>query len=207
MESTSETKTKYQIMLKPACDWRNPDGGWKYTQPETGVPIKAASLMTLINRVSEHRRAINETGVMGLDMADGWVERLTNDVCVQNPNIDCSDHNERFYPMWALLAQTGRERWAELHGFATSCKLDNVNDMMTARAWMDAFTLRVPDYGCKCRAGWRSILGAHPPDLSSTSAFSMWTRHVHDAVNKKLGRPFFEPSSYDSPVANFEIPG
>ena len=194
-------------MLKPACDWRTPEFGWRYTQPETGVKFKTLSLSNLENKVANHRAAINTTGVMGLDMADGWVERLVHDVCTQNPEIDCSDHNDRYRPMWALLAQTGRERWEELHGFAMDCKLDTADDRLTARAWLDDFTLRVPDYGCACRAGWRSIIGRHPPDLSSIAAFSMWTRHVHDAVNRKLGRPFFEPSSYDSPVANFDIPG
>jgi hypothetical protein len=53
--------------------------------------------------------------------------------------------------------------------------------------WLKAFAERVP---CgDCRAGFLELLEKHPPDLSSREAYFAWTVALHNAVNRKLGKP------------------
>jgi hypothetical protein len=40
-----------------------------------------------------------------------------------------------------------------------------------------------------CRAHWRAIVRAHPPDFASAHSYFVWTVRAHNAVNRLLGKP------------------
>ncbi|MFN7318304.1 MAG: ERV1/ALR-related protein, partial [bacterium] len=48
---------------------------------------------------------------------------------------------------------------------------------------------RIPNYECKCREGYEKFKEIDPPDFASPMAFFHWTVRIHNAVNKKLGKP------------------
>lgn len=44
-------------------------------------------------------------------------------------------------------------------------------------------------FHCQCKAFYLEIKDADPPDFSSPMAFFHWTVRIHNAVNRKLGKP------------------
>lgn len=74
--------------------------------------------------------------------------------------------------------------WPELHRWA-------LGEAMTATAeererWLAGFAGRVP---CgECRTHWRETAEADPPPANPATLFS-WTVRMHNAVNRKLGKP------------------
>lgn len=72
--------------------------------------------------------------------------------------------------------------WAELH--ARPWRMGSPEHEAD---WLAAFSRRVP---CgTCQQHWVEILTATPPDFSSTDAYFAWTVAVHNAVNRRLGKP------------------
>jgi len=67
--------------------------------------------------------------------------------------------------------------WNELHAMK--------NDPVKLADWES----RIPNYECKCREGYEQFKAIDPPDFSSPMAFFHWTVRIHNAVNRKLGRP------------------
>lgn len=59
------------------------------------------------------------------------------------------------------------------------------NDPIKLADWEN----RIPNYDCRCREGYNQFKAADPPDFSSPMAFFHWTVRIHDAVNRKLGKP------------------
>ena len=77
-------------------------------------------------------------------------------------------------------AQTARQgvfAWGKLH-FYTG------NDPQ----WLDLWQYFIPQR-CDCKDGYQKILEDMPPDFTSPEAFFAWGVALHNAVNRKLGKP------------------
>lgn len=60
------------------ADGETPPGGWEYTQPETGMVIRAVTARGLKNNLEIHRRA------NGIPLEPGWWEDLQEEVLCTN---------------------------------------------------------------------------------------------------------------------------
>lgn len=81
------------------------------------------------------------------------------------------------------MVEKGPKLWKMLHQYAVAWN-GNAED---ATAFLSKFMRYIP---CgTCRRGWREILVATPPDLSSKEGFFAWTVARHNEVNVKLGKP------------------
>lgn len=47
----------------------------------------------------------------------------------------------------------------------------------------------IPQYECGCRAFYAKYKMDNPPDFTSPEAFFAWGVELHNAVNRKLGKP------------------
>ena len=47
----------------------------------------------------------------------------------------------------------------------------------------------IPHYGCACRQFYQGYKADNPPDFTSPEAFFAWGVNLHNAVNRKLGKP------------------
>ena len=47
----------------------------------------------------------------------------------------------------------------------------------------------IPQYECGCRAFYAKHKADNPPDFTSPEAFFAWGVNLHNAVNRKLGKP------------------
>ena len=74
-------------------------------------------------------------------------------------------------------AKQGRFAWSKLHAY-TGCDPQ----------WLDIWQYLIPAR-CDCKDGYQQILGEMPPDFTSPEAFFAWGVNLHNAVNRKLGRP------------------
>jgi hypothetical protein len=85
------------------------------------------------------------------------------------------------------LAVLGRQLWTELHSYTATYS----GDRPAALAWLAAFGRRVPSAGCDCRRSWGAVLKELPvePYLTDAASLSRWGWMVHEAINRKLGRP------------------
>ena len=68
-----------------------------------------------------------------------------------------------------------RALWAKLH-----------SEENPTPAWFGDWVGRVPNFGCGCRSWLREWLQKNPPDYDG---FSGWAVGLHNAVNRKLGKP------------------
>ena len=71
----------------------------------------------------------------------------------------------------------GQFAWAKLHSYTG-------NDPQ----WLDLWQYFIPAR-CDCKDGYQKILEEMPPDFTSPDAFFAWSVRLHNAVNKKLGKP------------------
>ena len=53
---------------------------------------------------------------------------------------------------------------------------------------MDIWQYLIPAR-CDCKDGYQQILSEMPPDFSTPEAFFAWGVALHNAVNRKLGKP------------------
>jgi len=56
-------------------------------------------------------------------------------------------------------------------------------------AWLKKWEGIIPRGRCDCKTGYLEILKDYPPDFSSPEAFFSWGVELHNAVNRKLGKP------------------
>jgi hypothetical protein len=54
--------------------------------------------------------------------------------------------------------------------------------------WHIEWEATIPRYGCSCRANYDQYKAANPPDFSSPNAYWLWGVHLHNWVNRKLGK-------------------
>ncbi len=71
----------------------------------------------------------------------------------------------------------GQFAWAKLHSY-TGCDPQ----------WLDLWQFFIPQR-CDCKDGYQKILEDMPPDFTSPDAFFAWGVRLHNAVNRKLGKP------------------
>lgn len=139
--------------------------------------------------VYKHRQA------MGIaDLTVGWDDRLEDAACQQNPHWGCYDDSAPL-TLDTPLAVLGRELWGLLHAFAqTFSQTPTEEDVSNARYWMSAWRQRIPQFGgCNCREDWARLEANFPPDYSSRDAFYRWSVVAHDAINRKLSKPIWNP--------------
>ena len=74
-------------------------------------------------------------------------------------------------------AKQGQFAWSKLHAY-TGCDPQ----------WLDIWQYLIPAR-CDCKDGYQQILGDLPPDFTSPEAFFAWGVQLHNAVNRKLGKP------------------
>jgi hypothetical protein len=74
-------------------------------------------------------------------------------------------------------AKQGRFAWTKLHAY-TGCDPQ----------WLDIWQYLIPQR-CDCKDGYQRILAEMPPDHTSPEAFFRWGVSLHNAVNRKLGKP------------------
>lgn len=77
-------------------------------------------------------------------------------------------------------ADKGRAAWAELHAVINPTP-----------AWYAEWLKTIPSFGCGCRMEWDMLTQQHPPDFDN---FAQWAIDRHNDVNKKLGKPVWQPS-------------
>lgn len=70
-------------MKRPANPSQVPRGGWRYTDPVTGIPHKERDLTVLLQRVRRSRIA------NGHEMQDGWDSQVLDEICQSDESIDC----------------------------------------------------------------------------------------------------------------------
>ena len=52
-----------------------------------------------------------------------------------------------------------------------------------------SWELTIPQYECGCRAFYAQYKADNPPDFTTPEAFFAWGVALHNAVNRKLGKP------------------
>lgn len=72
-----------------------PRGGWSFIDPVTGMPIRHPHHMAFLQKVAEARKG------NGFDLERGWELDVMDEVCRQNPSIDCIDSERPDVPMTA----------------------------------------------------------------------------------------------------------
>jgi hypothetical protein len=75
------------------------------------------------------------------------------------------------------LIEAGNSAWTEKHSYTG-------ND----EAWHNRWESTIPNYGCSCRKDYAEYKAANPPDFSSPTAYWLWGVHLHNWVNRKLGK-------------------
>ena len=68
--------------------------------------------------------------------------------------------------------------WIELHD-------GTVRDGLSLANW----ELKIPQYGCSCKKFYAEWKAENAPDFTSPEAFFAWGVRLHNAVNRKLGKP------------------
>lgn len=166
--------------------WSKDGKGWRYEQPLSGMPpFRHSCLKVLLQDVYKHRLAVPE---LKLDVAEGWDDRLLDDICQQNPDYRCHLVYDR---ETSPIVMEGRARWAELHSYAAAYpEVPTTEDVQAAQQWLREWRSRVPNYpGCKCRENFAAIEARNPFRLTSREEFWRSTVENHDLVNEKLRRP------------------
>jgi len=182
-------------MLTPDAPNRKPwskDGkGWSYLQPQSEMPpFRHTCLKVLLQQIYKHRLAVPD---QQLDVAEGWDDRLLDDICQQNPQYKCHlVYDKETSP----IVLEGRARWAELHGYAAAYPdAPTVEDVRAAEDWLRGWRSRVPNYaGCKCRENFSAIEARNPFRLTSRLEFWRSTSENHNLVRDKLRQPRWEGS-------------
>lgn len=75
-------------MRRPIDYTQTPPGGWKYTEPQTGVTFVDNHHRAFTERIFKHREA------NGLYTGGGWIDDLFDAVCRQNPSIPQRDEDK-----------------------------------------------------------------------------------------------------------------
>lgn len=68
--------------------------------------------------------------------------------------------------------------WDRLHDGSVSSSRD-----------LTEWELTIPQYECGCRAFYAQYKADNPPDFTTPEAFFRWGVNLHNAVNRKLGKP------------------
>lgn len=72
-------------MIEPRNRSMTPRGGWRYTDPLTGIPFKHPDLIVMLQQVRASR-----TG-NGIAMESGWDNVVIEEMCAQNEQYGCTE--------------------------------------------------------------------------------------------------------------------
>ncbi|KAK8224742.1 FAD dependent sulfhydryl oxidase-like protein Erv2 [Phyllosticta capitalensis] len=106
-----------------------------------------------------------------------------------------------------IKAELGRAAWKLLHTtFARFPDKPSEDEKVALKNYIHLFQRLYP---CgECASHFATILEKYPPQVSSRSAAAAWGCHVHNQVNKRLQKPFFDCSNigdfYDCGCAETE---
>ena len=90
------------------------------------------------------------------------------------------------------LADRGALCWAELHAWARRLPAQWSTDAArAAEAWLAGWRARLPDPSWIAR--YDDLIAARPPDLTGDRAVEMWAEHLHEDVNRAIGKPLWAP--------------
>lgn len=80
------------------------------------------------------------------------------------------------------------EHWESLHTFS----LDPWNPEQARLWYKNVWKPAIPDYGnCECKKHWEQVEAVLDPQMGSEKTFQLWSWQAHNAVNERLGKPFF----------------
>jgi hypothetical protein len=79
--------------------------------------------------------------------------------------------------MREIVSKGRANPWTPIHD-------GTVRDAESLAKW----ELLIPAYGCKCRKDYMAYKAENPPDLSSVESIWLWGFHLHNWVNRKLGK-------------------
>lgn len=175
----------------PCCTQK---GCWKFKAEIRGTPVESpdcalpiavdestvvAKCMTLLTpeRVAEAiERAIAAPPIFP-EPIDAALQRWID----ENPEARRPVKRPADDVRWA---ERGPQMWGDLHRRPF---LVPTLDAAAEKRWMDQFNKHV--FCGECRAHWRALLAATPPDYSSREAYFAWTVDSHNQVNRRLGKP------------------
>ena len=63
------------------------------------------------------------------------------------------------------------------------------NGFVVDAAGLAEWEKTIPHYGCACRQFYQGYKADTPPDFTTPEAFFAWGVNLHNAVNRKLGKP------------------
>lgn len=181
-------------MLTPKNPNTTPHGGWRYKSSFSGYTSGPFyDLDSLLNDVRTHRNA------NGISTPLGWRHELLHEACLQN-GWDCKENNEVHED--TLVTNIGRALWVELHAYAEAYPdTPTASEQQYAAEWLGHWVARIPKFSkCGCRSSYDTWTAVYPAPLDSGVEFRRWTTIIHDRVNKKLGRPLFNPENAKHPV-------
>lgn len=171
-----------------------PPGGYRYTQPETGVTFEAFTWQALIASVAAHRAA--ET----IDLSVGWVERVEDAACAQN-GWNCVETASK-EAVYGPMQEAGRRLWGELHAYASSySEAPTDQEKQQTSQWIKDWRDRVPNYGCGCRDHASRFMSAWAPEVHSRAALVRYAECFHDWVNRRISKPFWNEAQYQTSPA------
>lgn len=176
-----------------------PPGNFRYRQPETNTPFETLTWQGMKEQVGNHR--LGER----LDLSFGWDKQLEHDACEQNPHWNCAEADPLLPAHYAEVAAAGRVLWAELHAYANAYPVaPSDTDKAVAKGWIQNFHGRIPNYGCGCRDHFSRFLSSWAPELQSRAAFVRWAECLHDWVNRRLAKPYWNEAQFKGcPAASF----
>jgi len=90
------------------------------------------------------------------------------------PQVQQVDYNARIEER---KAKQGRFAWSKKHGYL-GCDPQ----------WHELWVLLIPAFGCSCRQDFADYCKDNPPNFSSPAAYWLWGVHLHNWVNRKLGK-------------------
>lgn len=149
-------------MKRPRYENVMPRGGWKYTDPLTGVHIEDNHLGAVLERV-RRAWAANE-----VEPPPSWEEEIMDSMCQQNPDLDCFEVGEiertiTMDDIWRF-AKTA-QKWLE-----GGCKWVDAEESDRRAAICAQCPMNVVVHGCwGCRGAikWLAERAGMPPATQS----------------------------------------
>jgi hypothetical protein len=92
------------------------------------------------------------------------------------------------------LADRGAVCWAELHAWTRRLPARwSTEAAAAAERWLEQWRARLPDPSWIAR--YDQLVAVRPPDLGGDRELALWAEHLHDDVNRALGKPVWSPWS------------
>lgn len=163
--------------------------GAQYVEPSTGYVVRwETSFDELLRKVREYREGI------GLPILEGWEAEVEHQVAmtlkVENPDDWIEDTEKPYVPH---LVAYGRQMWKELHERAEAYpEIPQAPEREAEYQWLLSWVARIPSAKCDCAYKWHKM--GLDFDISCRDGYVKSAIHVHNEVNKTLGKPQWYPA-------------